>query len=131
MRSFFVFNTHTNTPAPTAGDDSDKYHRTRVRSDGYNPIFSLFTLGVLRAKASGNGECQIRIVTHDIRLHTSQHSMLLLPYLMMYYTVSVLFLLFVWCPCMAINVSVQYNGGLLPGILLLPQCYYCTIGEPV
>ena len=32
--------------------------------------------------------------------------------------------LFVWYPCMAINVSVQYNGGLLPGIILLPQCYY-------
>ena len=28
--------------------------------------------------------------------------------------VSVVFLLFVWCPCMAVNVSVQYNGGLLP-----------------
>ena len=28
-----------------------------------------------------------------------------------------------WCPCMAINVSVQYNGGLLPDIT--------TIGEPV
>ena len=49
--------------------------------------------------------------------------MLLLPCLMMYYIFSVLFLLFVWCPCMAINVSVQYNGGLL-GIILLPQCYY-------
>ena len=25
---------------------------------------------------------------------------------------------FVWCPCMAINVvSVQYNGGLLPDII--------------
>ena len=24
---------------------------------------------------------------------------------------------------MAINVSVQYNGGLLPGIILLTQCY--------
>ena len=30
-----------------------------------------------------------------------------------------------WCPCMAINVSViQYNGGLLPDIILLTQCYY-------
>ena len=30
----------------------------------------------------------------------------------MYY-ISVLFLLFFWCPCMAINVrSVQYNGRL-------------------
>ena len=23
------------------------------------------------------------------------------------------------CPCMAINVNVQYNGGLLPDIMLL------------
>ena len=34
-----------------------------------------------------------------------------------YHNVSVLFLLFFWCPCMAINVSVQYNGGLLPDII--------------
>ena len=38
--------------------------------------------------------------------------------------VSVLFLLFVWCPCMAINVSVQYHGGLLHDIMMLTQCYY-------
>ena len=25
---------------------------------------------------------------------------------------------------MAINVSVQYNGGLFPDIILLTQCYY-------
>ena len=25
---------------------------------------------------------------------------------------------------MAINASVQYNGGLLPDIILLTQCYY-------
>ena len=36
-----------------------------------------------------------------------------------------LFLLFVWCPSMTIDVSVQYNGGLLPDIVvLLTQCYY-------
>ena len=40
------------------------------------------------------------------------------------YIVSALFLLFVWCPCMAINVSAQYNGGLLPDIILLTQCYH-------
>ena len=28
-----------------------------------------------------------------------------------------------WCPCMAIDVSVQYNGGLLADIILLAQCY--------
>ena len=44
---------------------------------------------------------------------------------MVYYIVSVLFFLFFWCPCMTINnVSVQYNGGLLPDIILLTQCYY-------
>ena len=33
---------------------------------------------------------------------------------------------------MAINVvSVQYDGGLLPDILLLTQCYYHHRGEPV
>ena len=26
--------------------------------------------------------------------------------------------------CMAINVSVQYDGGFLPGIILSTQCYY-------
>ena len=31
---------------------------------------------------------------------------------------------FFWCPCMAINVSVQHNGGFLPGIMRLTQCYY-------
>ena len=30
----------------------------------------------------------------------------------------------VWCPCMAVNVSVQYDGGLLSDIVLLTQCYY-------
>ena len=33
-------------------------------------------------------------------------------------------LLFFWCPGMAINVSVQYNGGLLPDIILLTQYYF-------
>ena len=41
---------------------------------------------------------------------------------MVYYIVSGLFLMFFWCPCMAINVNVQYNGGLLPDIILLTQC---------
>ena len=43
---------------------------------------------------------------------------------MMYYIVSVLFLLSFWCPYMAINnVSIQYNGRLVPDIILLNQCY--------
>ena len=33
-----------------------------------------------------------------------------------------------WCPYMVINVSVQYNGGLLPDIIVLTLCDY--IGEP-
>ena len=43
---------------------------------------------------------------------------------MVYYVVSVLFLMFFWCPCIAINVNVQYNGGLLPDVILLTQCYF-------
>ena len=43
---------------------------------------------------------------------------------MVYYIVSVLFVPFSWCPWMAINVNVQYNGGLLPDIILLTQCYF-------
>ena len=35
---------------------------------------------------------------------------------------------FLWCPCMAINVSAQYNSGL-PNIIPLTQCI--SIGEPV
>ena len=35
-----------------------------------------------------------------------------------------LFSLFFWCPCLAINVSAQYNGGLLPDNILLTQWYY-------
>ena len=47
------------------------------------------------------------------------NSISLLPCVMVYYIVSVLFLLLLWCLCMAINVSVQYNGGLLPDIIPL------------
>ena len=36
---------------------------------------------------------------------------------MMYYIVLVLFLLSFWCPYMAINVSIQYNGSLLPDVI--------------
>ena len=48
---------------------------------------------------------------------------------MVYYIVSVLFLLFFWCPCMAINVSVQYNGGLLPDIILVDPMLFPS-GNP-
>ena len=40
---------------------------------------------------------------------------------MVYYIVSGVLLMFFWCPRMAINASVQYNGGLLPDIILLTQ----------
>ena len=42
----------------------------------------------------------------------------------LYYIVSVLILMFFWRPCMAIDVSIQYNGGLLPDIILFTQCYF-------
>ena len=42
---------------------------------------------------------------------------------MLYYVASVLFLPFVCCPCIAINVSVQYNGGLCLSTLLETVSY--------
>ena len=30
---------------------------------------------------------------------------------------------------MTINVSVQYNGGVLPDIILLTQCYYHRVAR--
>ena len=47
--------------------------------------------------------------------------------LTMYY--SVLRFFYVWWLCMVINISVQYNGGFLPDIILLTQG--STIGETV
>ena len=54
---------------------------------------------------------------------------------MVYYIVCVFFFnMFFWCPCMAINnVSVQYNDGLLPDIILLTLnamkrfCIICSL----
>ena len=37
---------------------------------------------------------------------------------------TVVMLGFNWWLCMVINISVQYNGGLLPDIILLTQGYY-------
>ena len=38
---------------------------------------------------------------------------------------------FVWCPCMAINnVSVQHNGGFLPGIILFVGPMLLPWGNP-
>ena len=58
--------------------------------------------------------------THTTRTHTHKH--------WNSYTDKKDWLWF-WCPCMEINVSVQYNGGLLPDIILLTRCGY--IGESV
>ena len=35
-----------------------------------------------------------------------------------------IFLCLAWCSCVAVNVSIQYNGGFLPDIILLTLCYY-------
>ena len=48
---------------------------------------------------------------------------------MVYYIVSDLFLMFFWCPCMAINVNVQYNGGLLSDIILLTLAMLSASGN--
>ena len=42
----------------------------------------------------------------------------------MYYNIAVFMLGYDWWLCMVINISVQYNGGFLPDIILLTQGYY-------
>ena len=38
--------------------------------------------------------------------------------------ITVVMLRYDWWLCMVINISVQYNGGFLPDIILLTQGYY-------
>ena len=49
---------------------------------------------------------------------------------MVYDIVSGLFLLFFWCPCMASNVSAQYNGGFLPDIIHTVDPILLPSGNP-
>ena len=39
--------------------------------------------------------------------------------------------LLVWCPCMAINVSVQYSGGFLPDTIILLTLCHSPSGDPI
>ena len=97
-----------------------------------NDLIVLHPLGIIYFFSEKNPVCRDRThVPTCQRLHgTSElpgrlcNSIVLLPCVMVYYVFSVLFLLFLWCSCMTINGSVQYNGGLLPNIILLTQCYF-------
>ena len=40
------------------------------------------------------------------------------------YVLQYLLFFYAWWLCMAINISVHHNGGLLPDIILLTQSYY-------
>ena len=44
--------------------------------------------------------------------------------LFLQYTTTVVMLGYDWWLCMVINISVQYNGGFLPDIILMTQGYY-------
>ena len=91
----------------------------RLYKRWHRPITKRFIKPFLLHIESSLDRVRLLSPTHD------QTSILLLPRVMVYYIVSVLFFLFFWCPCMAINnVSVQYNGGLLSDILVLTQCYF-------
>ena len=50
--------------------------------------------------------------------------------MMYYYIVFVLFLLSFWCPWMAIDVSIQYDGGLLPDIIYTVDPMVSPSGNP-
>ena len=86
---------------------------------GLLPDIILLTHGYYHWGTRLNTMCSgFVFITYVIR------SILLLPCVMVYYVVSVLFSMFFWCPCLAINVNVQYDGGLLPDVILLTRCYF-------
>ena len=58
---------------------------------------------------------------HGPLLYLVLVSMIVLDYLSLLFDDVLVCLPFCWCPCMAINVSVQYDGGFLPDIILLTQ----------
>ena len=64
---------------------------------------------------------------HDILLLT-QAPIFVWPFVYDYYPLNhvlqCLLFCYVWWLCMAINITEQYNGGLLPDIILLTQGYY-------
>ena len=91
-------------------------------NDGFLPDIILLTQGYYHWGTRLNTMYWLCIIYSPCN---SSSILLLPPCLMIYYIVSVWFLLFFWCPCIAINVSsVQYNGGLLPDIILWTQCYF-------
>ena len=61
---------------------------------------------------------------HGLCTDNLYNSILLLHCLMVYYIVSGFVFTVFLVSRMASNVSVQYNGGFLPDIMLLTQCYY-------
>ena len=65
-----------------------------------------------------------RLTTSTSWLCIYSQSILPLACVMAYYIVYGVLLMLFSCPCMAINLSIQYNGGLLPDIILLTQCYF-------
>ena len=65
-----------------------------------------------------------RSTTSTLWLCIYSLSILPLPCVMAYYIVYGVLLMLFSCPCMTINVSIQYNGGFLPDIILLTQCYF-------
>ena len=48
----------------------------------------------------------------------------------MYYRYTGFVFVFVWCPCMAIDVSVQHDGGFLSGIILSVDPMLIPSGNP-
>ena len=60
----------------------------------------------------------VNIVCEEQTALLGKHTLLFLLVVCMYYYI--VFVSFFFCPCMSINVSVQYNnGGVLPDIILL------------
>ena len=81
-------------------------------TSGFLPYILLFTQALIILVSYGS----------MVLLSTFISTIILLT---MYCTTTVIIVMgYDWWLCMMINISIQYNGGLLPDIILLTQGYY-------
>ena len=93
--------------------------------------FYLLTFPRFPLRKKEHKSCSVRIKLTTSALagvqvnYETTRAMYIIIELLFNYVIHCFCFVFVWCLCMAIHViSVQYNGRLLPDIILLTQCYY-------
>ena len=87
--------------------------------------------GIQEGENQGTETNQTRATTlYTDKLCTYRHYIVFGWFWLWYVLLYNVFVKVFWCPCMAIYVSVQCNGGLLPDIILLVDPMLLPSGNP-